>query len=169
MDTAAIPRPRGPAWFRTWGALLLYCLYALVSLGYQWALAIPEQLQSQSGTLSIEAVGKKRMTALTAGDGKTLFSCASSLGGHPDCLDAATRGDYIDKPARVEWYRQPVFPGVTLNKLVTLNVAGEDVITRPQTEARMARRTQIELWTHLGIGLLIFVVSFCFLRKSRSN
>ncbi|MDD0972983.1 hypothetical protein [Pseudomonas fontis] len=169
METTTLPRWQAPRWFRTYGAAILYLGYALISLAYQWALAIPDELQTQSGTFSIEIVGKKHMSAVTSAEGTFLFSCASTLGGHPECVDIKDEANYVGKPAQVSWYRQPIFPGVTLNKLVTLSIDGNAIVTRAKAEAWMASRTRISLWTHLGVGLFILCLCICFLRKTRSN
>ena len=144
-------------------------VFASIVFFYQWSSYAPSELNRVSGVLSEEKVGRNVMTKITDGENVYWFTCASRLGGFSKCLSTEGFPGLDGKNATVYWYYQRVFPAMENRKLVVLVVDGKEIISRVDSEYRLARSKEIDLWLYAVFGVIIFCILAFFIRKARRD
>lgn len=97
------------------------------------------------------------------------FTCASRLGGFSKCITTDSSPKLVGKKATVSWYYQRVFPTVENRKLVVLLVDGKEIISRVDSEERLARSKKTDLWLYGFFGVVVLCVSAFLIRKARKG
>jgi len=144
-----------------------YIVFACIVLFYQWSSHIPSELNRLSGVLSEKRVGRDVMTKIADGENVYWFTCASSLRGYSKCLTTESFPRLDGKNAIVYWYYQSLFPLVESRKLVVLVVDGKEIISRADSEDRLAKSKKIEFWFHAIFGVVLLCILAFFTRKAR--
>ena len=169
MNESQPDNPRG--WYRRPAEIICvgYVIFAFITVFYQWLSHVPSELNTLSGVLSEEKVGRDIMTKITDGENVYWFTCASILRGFSKCITTESSPELVGKKATVSWYYQRVFPTVENRVLVVLSVDGKEIISRVDSEERMARSKEIAFWLYGFFGVVIVCVSVFLMRKARRD
>lgn len=167
MSESQPDSPRG--WYRRPAEIICvgYVVFAFITVFYQWLSHIPSELNTLSGVLSEEKVGRDVMTKIIDGENVYWFTCASRLRGFSKCITTESSPELVGKKATVSWYYQRVFPTVENRMLVVLWVDGKEIISRVDSEERLARSKATALWLYGFFGVVVFCISVFLIRKAR--
>jgi len=67
-----------------------------------------------------------------------------------DCLPRRKIPELLGRDVTVYWYAQKYFPLVVENKLVVLEVGGQQIVTREMSQTRLARGKVVGAWLYGG-------------------
>lgn len=126
-------------------------IFAFLVVLHLWLAHIPPDLHAFSGMFSIKKVGRNSYVSIEGvGQEKMRFTCSDMFAGASDCLPRRKISELLGRDVTVHWYAQKYFPLVVENKLVVLEVGGQQVVTREMSQARLARSKVIGAWLYGG-------------------
>lgn len=147
--------------------LYLFIAILIVSDKYVSTL-VPLKFEVSSGTYSTVSVGRDTFISLAGPDSERLFTCSLGMIGYSNCLDDVRSRGSIGMPTTIQWYRQSIFSNKKGNKVASIIVNGEEVLTHEMTRQRSKRALISALRLH-GIGLLIVCFISLALNKLSSK
>lgn len=150
-----------------WVAPLVYLIFGIVPLVYEFATNIPNELNVSEGVLSFEKKGRDTWTKLTNVKGEEIFTCANGFRLSADCFAPAEMQNLKNKEAKIFWFKHNVFPMVANSKLVALQIDGMEVISRKKTEEGMVRSKRFGFWAYFIMLIFILSISAFFFKKAR--
>lgn len=101
---------------------------------------IPDKLNTLTGVYSPASSGRDQAVKLSTPDGNYFFTCGLGIQtGGGRCFSYKGSPAINGELATIVWYRQSVIPTDRQNKVVEFRMGGETLISRYETERRLAK------------------------------
>lgn len=148
----------------------LYLFIAILIIGDKYlSTLVPLKFEVSSGTYSTVRVGRDTFISLAGPDSELLFTCSLGMIGYSGCLKGTRNDASAGMPTTIQWYRQSFFPNKKSNKVISITVNDEEVLTHEMTRQRSKRGLISALWLH-GVGFIIVLfISLALNKLSRKS
>ncbi|MBM0137635.1 hypothetical protein LCG56_05535 [Pseudomonas cannabina pv. alisalensis] len=154
-------------------ASVMPCIYLFVMLlivGDKYSSTlVPLTFEVSSGAYSTVRVGGDTFISLVGPDSKLLFTCSLGMIGYSGCLDDTKNDASVGMPTTIQWYKQSFFPNKKNNKIASITVNGEEVLTHEMTRQRSKRDLVSAVWLHSVGFIIVLFISLALNKLSRKN